>query len=159
MVLEILDEARQWLLGKGIAEQWPAPAPPSVFADRIARGEVYLARRAGQPVGTFSLLWSDPAVWDDAPDDAGYVHGLAVRRSAAGQGIGEALLDAAAGLVADAGRPFLRLDCWAGNPALCRHYRLGFRRRGTKDLGGGFVVQRFERPVVDGALSGDRREA
>jgi len=47
----------------------------------------------------------------------------------------------AARLVADAGRPYLRLDCWAGNPSLCTYYdRVGLTRRGRQDLGGGFVV-------------------
>lgn len=151
-VLDILEDARRWLIRRGIPEQWPRAAPLEVFARRIERGEVYLASRGEARVGTFSLLWADPPVWGETPDDAGYVHGLAVRRSAAGQGVGPLLLDAAARLVADAGRPYLRLDCWAGNPDLCAYYdRHGFARRGRKDLGGGFVVQRFERGVVPAA--------
>lgn len=110
-VLEILEEARQWLIQRGIPEQWPRPGPRVVFAGRIDRGELYLARRIDGPVGTFSLLCYDPHIWGDVPDDAGYVHGLAVRRSAAGGGIGAGLLGAAARLVARTGRPYLRLDC------------------------------------------------
>ncbi len=148
-ILALLEEARQWLIHKGLGEQWPMPHPRTVFAGRIDRGEEYVARHEYQLAGVFSLLWDDPAVWGDRPHDAGYVHGLAVHRSAAGQGLGAVLLDAAGELIAQAGRHYLRLDCWAGNAGLCRYYdRLGFQARGTKHLGRGFVVQRYERSVV-----------
>src|SRR5947209_8466061 len=110
-VLALLEEARHWLIDKGIPEQWPAPHPRVVFAERINRGEVYVARQLELLVGTFSLLWSDPSVWDAVSADAGYVHGMAVRRFAAGQGIGATLLNAAAQHIAQIGRSYLRLDC------------------------------------------------
>lgn len=124
--------------------------------DRMEREELYVARRGRRTVGTFSLLWSDPGVWADRLEDGGYVHALAVSRSEAGRGIGAALLECASGLVASRGRTCLRLDCWAGNPELCRYYEgLGFERRGTVDLGDGFVVQRYERRADRGASRHD----
>jgi len=149
-VLEILEDARRWLLDRDIPEQWPAPMPRQVFADRIARNEVHLALSGldHQVVGTFCLLRDDTRVWGDTPADAAYIHGLAIRRSMAGHNIGAALLDMAGRLAAEMGLDYLRLDCWAGNAALCHYYeRLGFERRGQRDLGGGFLVQRYQRPV------------
>lgn len=150
-VLDILEDARQWLLSRGITEQWPAPMPPAVFAERIARGEVYLAYldEGAEAAGTFCLLRSDDRVWGDLPGDAAYVHGLAVRRTCAGRNIGAALLNSAGRIAAEMGLPALRLDCWAGNADLCRYYdRLGFERRGQKHLGAGFTVQRYERALA-----------
>src|SRR5215469_15077918 len=54
-ILDILEEAACWLISRGI-DQWQ----PGVFrrvrcqsiADQVSRGEVYLARRDGQAVGT-----------------------------------------------------------------------------------------------------------
>ena len=83
--------------------------------------------RDGVIVGTLTLTWADPHVWGEQPDDAGYVHGLAIRRDAAGQGIGAAMLAWAGRAVAAAGRPYLRLDCMATNARLRAYYeRAGF---------------------------------
>lgn len=64
---------------------------------------------------------------------AGYVHGLAVRRHAAGAGLGPRLLDLASDLIAARSRPLVRLDCMAENASLCDFYR----RAGFSDLGVG----------------------
>ena len=85
-MLKLLEDTRQWLIQKGFPEQWPAPHPRSVFAERIEREEVYVARYAGRLAGAFSLLWTDPQVWGVLPDDSGYIHALAVSRSTAGRG-------------------------------------------------------------------------
>jgi len=92
---------------------------------------MYLARLDGEPVGTIALLWSDEETWGDVPGAAGYVHGLAVRRDFAGQGLGRALLRWAENRAASSGREHLRLDCVAGNRALNEYYeRAGFDHRG-----------------------------
>lgn len=96
---------------------------------RIARGEVYLALRDGEAVGTFQLNWRDAAVWgDDGLDGrAGYVHRLAVLPSGSGRGLGAVMLDQAARLIERHGRTLLRLDVDTVNPGLRRYYeRLGF---------------------------------
>lgn len=102
----------------------------------IAAGETWLAEVDGAPVGTVTLQWSDP-LWSDVddPDAAGYVHRLAVRRSAAGTG--RALLDWAAATTLGHGRELLRLDCVAHNAALRAYYeRAGFRQCGEVEVGG-----------------------
>jgi ribosomal protein S18 acetylase RimI-like enzyme len=133
-VVSILNEAAGWLHARGIVGQWPRSFAAHDEAKHIAAREIYLARLDGEAVGTLKLLWSDPEVWGDTPDDAGYVHGLAVRRSVAGRGIALYMLRWAEGIVAAAGRRFLRLDCWAKNIELCRYYeRAGFTSRDQLD--------------------------
>jgi GNAT superfamily N-acetyltransferase len=150
-VLAVLDEAAAWLAARGVV-QWPARFRPEWIEPGLGSGEVWLAERAGVAVGTFTLQWSDP-LW---PDDgrAGYVHRLAVRRSAGGSG--RWLLDRAADSAREHGRDLLRLDCDAGNPALRRYYEsAGFRHSGDVEIpvaelkwsSGRLVVSRYERPV------------
>ena len=104
----------------------------------IEGGEMYLAVLDGQPVGTFALQWSDRETWGDVPDDAGYVHGLAIRRDFAGTGLGREMLRRAEQMVSLAERTYLRLDCVADNEALNEYYRrAGFVYRGSGPWSGG----------------------
>jgi len=145
-VAELLDEATRWAHQLGY-EQWPLPFPHGEVRAAIERGEVYIAELGGDAVATMTLLWDDPMYWGERPSDAVYVHKLAVSRTYAGQGIGEALVEWADGHAAQVGRTFLRLDCLRDNPGIRAYYeRLGFEHRG--DL----VVNNrrmsiYERPV------------
>jgi ribosomal protein S18 acetylase RimI-like enzyme len=153
-VADILEEARQWLISKGITDQWPRPAPPEAIAWSIERHTTYLAYREGKAIATFTLQASDEATWGAVPDDALYLHGLAVCRAFAGQQIGERLLQLAAEISKAAGKHYLRLDCWAGNEPLSRYYeRAGFEYRGTKEWpstgeGPAPRVNLFERKLI-----------
>jgi ribosomal protein S18 acetylase RimI-like enzyme len=144
IVTDILSEAARWLIARGIT-QWPDPFPPERVDAAVRRGEFFVAELDGEPAATFALLWSDPTFWGEQPDDAGYVHALAVRRAFAGRGLGERLLEWAERRVAGAGRGFLRLDCRSDNSVLQAYYeRLGFERRGNVRVDE-FVSTRFER--------------
>jgi ribosomal protein S18 acetylase RimI-like enzyme len=147
-VLSILDEAAGWLHARGITGQWPRRFSREYIAQPMAAGDFYLAYDAGRAVGTIMLLWSDPEVWGEAPDDAGYVHSLAICRAVAGRGVGLRMLRWAEGMVAAAGRRYLRLDCWGENVDLCRYYeRAGFASRGRKETPG-WSCALFERDVT-----------
>ncbi|GGM83374.1 hypothetical protein GCM10012275_62500 [Longimycelium tulufanense] len=139
VVLEILDDAAEWLQGRGI-DQWPAS-----FSDdatwRIERirsyiefGLTYLVRgKSGKSVATFTLSRAaDPQFmhgWPDGPDSGGYIFRMAVRRSAAGNDIGGVILDWAAREVARWGRAWLRIDVHRHNKQLQSYYeRHGFTR-------------------------------
>ncbi len=112
----------------------------------IERGEVYAAKLNDKTIATLRLQWTDD-LWGTRPDDAGYVHTLAVERACAGNSIGLALLDWAAEQVRVAGRKFLRLDCMAENPALRDYYtRAGFTLQGEASKHG-WKAALFERPV------------
>ena len=139
-----LSEAARWLLERGI-EQWPDPFPRGRVEALVRRGELFVVRLDGEPAGSLVLRWSDPSFWGEQPDDAGYVHALAVRRAYAGRGLGARLLEWADVRVVEAGREFLRLDCMAENGALRRYYeQLGFEPRGEV-LVEDFVAALYER--------------
>lgn len=149
-VLSILEEAARWLASRGIDQWRPGTFSEERIADRIGRGEVYLAVLGGRAVGNVVLQWSDEETWGDAPDDAGYVHGLAIRRALAGRGLGRDLLRWAEDRAAAAGKQYLRLDCAAQNRTLNEYYtRAGFRFRGRTSVWG-LEVSLYEKEVGDG---------
>lgn len=152
-VLDILEEAAQWLTAKGI-DQWP----PGAFrnghrrlqslVDHLNQGEVYLAEVDGEAIGTIRLQWSDKPTWGDMPDDAGYVHSLAIRRAFAGKGVGRQLLQWAENTVAARGKQYLRLDCMTENQALNRYYQqAGFTHLRNIE-GNGWKASLYEKKVT-----------
>lgn len=137
-VLDILEEAAQWLTAKGI-DQWQ----PGVFyntrrasiSERVEQGVVYLLMHEKQAIGTITLrlindwdayLWQ--SITDVPAEDAIYVHNLAARRMYAGAGY--SMLQWAEKRIA-ATHPYVRLDCMGDNSALRAYYeRAGYRLRG-----------------------------
>ena len=120
--LALLMEAGAWVAAKGINQWDPAQFSRERGLVAIERGEVYIARLGAEVAGTLRLQWADEALWGVRPNDAGYIHGLAVKRAYAEHQIGLGLLRWAESHVAEAGRKFLRLDCMAANPALRGYY-------------------------------------
>jgi ribosomal protein S18 acetylase RimI-like enzyme len=151
-VVSMLEEAARWMVRREI-EGW---TPDGFSRERIAvlmeSGEMYLAVLDGRPAGTFALQWSDRETWGDVPDDAGYVHGLAIRREFAGTGLGREMLGRAEQMVSRSEREFLRLDCVADNETLNEYYRrAGFTRRGSAVVRGLAVTLYEKRVGVSGA--------
>jgi ribosomal protein S18 acetylase RimI-like enzyme len=150
--MSILEEAARWMVRRGIEVWTPNSFSRRRIADLIESGEMFLAVLDGRPVGTFTLQWSDRETWGDVPDDAGYVHGLAINRNFAGTGLGRELLRRAEQMVSRAKREYLRLDCVADNEALNAYYRrAGFGYRGRAVVSG-IAVSLYEKRVgVSGA--------
>ena len=150
-IAQLLDEAGNWMRNHGITDQWPVRFPASDLETRVERGELHIAYDHATPVGTFALdHHADPEFWHDDPDGtvAGYLHRLAVARSHAGHGIGARLVDHASRLVADSGRPWLRLDCAKNNTRLHDYYRqLGFAHIASVDLPHRKSGALFQRPT------------
>lgn len=96
--------------------------PVSFFAQEINKGAVFVARRAGNLVGTVSLYESDDFIWDNDAAPALYIHRLASLRTTEGRGVGAALIAWSRRRAADLGKQWLRVDCWAENDELCRFY-------------------------------------
>lgn len=144
-VLAVLDEAAAWLRESGI-EQWPDSFKARWVEPAIERGETWLARIDGEVVGTITLDWDDP-LWEDTPGLAGYVHRMAVRRSASG--LGAALLDWAAATSNALGCRYLRLDCVRSNSRLRSYYEArGFRHHGDAEVGVPLTwVSRYQLPL------------
>jgi protein-tyrosine phosphatase len=142
----LYEDAARWLAARDI-NQWQAGyfRRDSQLA-AIRRGECYIVRAPGQAVGMLTLIWADPSIWGEQPADAGYLHGLAVRRDWAGLGLGRQLLTWAERRVAAAGKPYLRLDCGADNPPLRAYYEhAGFIHKG--DTGTRWRASLYEKPV------------
>lgn len=147
-VEDLLTDASAWLASRGI-DQWQFPPHRDRIMRALDRGECFLAFMDGRAVGTLQVdAFADPEFWtpDDQPDTALYVHRMAVRRDAAGAGIGAAMLDWAADRAVAAGKPWLRLDAWKDNPGLHRFYQgTGFTLVRIVDLphrGSGALFQR-----------------
>lgn len=122
MVLEVLNEAADWLRLKGI-DQWQSRYfTQSVILEGIRKREVYLARQENKVVGTITIQWSDPLFWGDTPMDAAYFHRLAIKREYAGKGLGHALVEWAEGTAKAAGKSYLRLNCTFENQRLRQYY-------------------------------------
>ena len=151
-IMSMLEEAARWMVRRGIEGWTPGALSRTRIAELIEAGEMYLAVLEGQPVGTFALQWEDRETWGQVPDDACYVHGLAIRREFAGMGLGRGILRRAEQMVVRAGRQYLRLDCVADNEALNHYYRrAGFGYRGRVVVRG-LAVSLYEKRVgVSGA--------
>lgn len=150
-LLALSDDVDAWLRSRGISPGVPPRPMSDIFAERTAHGVQYVGTVDDEVVGTIVLEWADDGVWADAPDDACYVHGFAVRRAYAG--IGLVLLGWAERMAAAAGKSVLRLDCTAENLALRAYYeRAGYAHRGDVQLPHRGAA-RYEKVVsVPGAL-------
>ena len=150
--MSMLEEAARWMVRQKMEGWTPEGFSRRRIADLVENGEMYLAVLDGRPVGTFALQWEDRETWGDVPDDAGYVHGLAIRREFAGIGLGRELLGLAEQMVSRSEREFIRLDCVADNEALNGYYRrAGFSYRGRTVVRGLAVSLYEKRAGVSGA--------
>ncbi|CAG7621665.1 GNAT family N-acetyltransferase [Actinacidiphila bryophytorum] len=132
-VLDVLDEAAQWLAAQGVS-QWPPRFEAAWVEGAISRGETWLVEVAGEAAGTVTLDRSDP-LWADSPGPAAYVHRMAVRRRAAG--LGAVILAWAADTARTQAADALRLDCVASNTRLRAYYEShAFMHRGDAPVGG-----------------------
>ncbi len=143
ILLGLFDEAVAWLAARGQTGQWgtePFSAKPARVArmtEMAASGGMRVAEDgAGEPVGAI-VIGARPAWVKPAERAERYVEALVSSRRHAGQGIGGTLVRRAVAETREAGRSLLRVDCWAGAPALVAWYeRQGFRRSGTFDVEG-----------------------
>jgi len=147
-VMAIMREAADWLSARGIQQwyHWHMDVGEQILRERLDEHEVYLFQRGDVPIGTLTIQWTDADVWGERGIDglAGYVHGMAVARSAGGMRVGERMLEWAVGTIATRGRRFARLDAMASSAVLCRYYeQRGFRSLGTATLFGGIYVGRL----------------
>jgi GNAT superfamily N-acetyltransferase len=146
----LLVEVSKWLASRGI-DQWQYPPHRDRIMKALARGECFLAFRGNQAVGTIQVdEHADPEFWteEDRPEDALYVHRMAVSRSVEGEEIGTVLLDWAARRAAAAGKPLIRLDAWKTNSGLHRYYLgQGFQLVRVVDLPHRQSGALFQRPT------------
>jgi GNAT superfamily N-acetyltransferase len=135
-IIGMIDEAADWLRGKG-TDQWARPWPNRAARDgRVRRGlrngHTWIAEAAGRPIATITYRpHGNRKLWTRREDQtpAVYVSRLIVTRSAAGFGVGAAMIDwAAAQAVNDWNAQWTRIDVWTTNVALHNYYeKRGFR--------------------------------
>lgn len=136
-IINMRRERMDWLAGIG-SDQWSVGLGEDGFAHRVAAsinaGETWIATdtttESPTVIGTIAIdHWTNPGLWsEDELADAVIVHRMITPLSAAGQGIGTALLAHADRLAVEDGCPWIRLDAWTTNHALHRLYeRCGFR--------------------------------
>lgn len=146
--LEIHEETARWLWNQGIHQWRPGAFQREWLDEPIARGELYLARdSSGVVVATVLTRWSDEEIWGPQPPDAGYIHGLRVRRSSAGRHIGRSLLAWAEHQIAAAGKRYARLDCIADNPRLVAYYEAAGYIRVRDGALAGTALARFQKDL------------
>ena len=151
-VMTILREAADWLSARGIQQwyHWYMEVGEQILRERLEHHEVYIFRCDNSTVGTLTIQWTDPEVWGERGMDgtAGYIHGMAIVRSAGGMRVGERMLEWAIGTIVARGRRLARLDAMASNAPLCRYYeQRGFRPLETALLPGNFTTRLFERKL------------
>lgn len=149
-ILTLWDETVAWLVSKGIEKQWgtmpfsKSPVMRDRFLSWLRRGELFIAREnvvyAGPIIATLALVDTIPgyaaSAWGPSPDQGTYLEAFTTARMLRGSGLGTALLGWAEAYTLAQGHIVLRLDCWAGNPALCEYYRAaGFQSHSTFRLG------------------------
>jgi ribosomal protein S18 acetylase RimI-like enzyme len=157
-VYALITEAANWLKSRS-STQWAfflTDEGKNLIRRRIETAETYFVLDPNaQPIATFTIQWDDEKIWGQRGLDskAGYVHGLAVSRRAAGNDLGLKMLDWSSKHIAQNNRPLVRLDCMADNEPLCNYYRrAGFIDAGTYDvvrIGSWerLFVQLFERSI------------
>ncbi len=153
---ELHEEAARWLWSRGIQQWRPGTFQSEWIQGPFERGEAYVAEEQGAVIATVIIQSADTATWGKTVDAAGYIHGLRVRRSAVGRGIGLAILRWAERELAARGNRFARLDCMAQNPALCAYYEhAGYRRVRTvtfEDQQGPYALALFEKALDEETL-------
>jgi GNAT superfamily N-acetyltransferase len=137
----IIEEVAAWGEVAGMPSWSPGSftGPTSVGVSRlrsdIASGGLYLIWRHEDPIGTFSLLESDPIFWPDGGGAAMYLHRFAISRGAAGAG--RFAVEWCLRETRRRGRSYVRLDCLADNPGIRRYYeRFGFTAVDEKVVNG-----------------------
>jgi GNAT superfamily N-acetyltransferase len=147
-VSNVLKEAARWLSESGMP-MWPEEemGVERILPD-INAGLFFLAEYSGNAAGTMKFQMDDPIVWPDAlPQQATYIHRLAVRRRYAGTGLSKMLLQWGVKQTQLLGREYLRLDCHTFRPRLRAMYEhFGFRHH-SDVLVGTLHLSRYEYDV------------
>jgi GNAT superfamily N-acetyltransferase len=143
-LLALFDDAVAWMVARGRTGQWgeePFSARPPA-RERAARwaagGGLWFAVDAATAATAGAIVVGNaPGYVDPADRPELYVEVMLTAAAYRGRGIGARLVAHAATLAREGGAERLRVDCWAGDPALPAQYeRLGFTRTGSFDVDG-----------------------
>ena len=148
----VLREAAQWLEHKGMALWLDSELSPERMREEVGAGLFYVAEDDDEIAGVIRFQLEDPEFWPDAaPDEAAYIHRLAVRRRYAGGQVSLQLLDWALEKTRLLGRNWLRMDTETHRTRLREIYeKYGFQYHSDKQVGP-YRVTRYEYPINQGA--------
>ena len=142
-VMKLLIETAKWFQANG-STQWNElldGVDSHQTGDAIKQGKVFICKKNAEIDGMVMLLQS-PSEWDKAlwaldendPNDAVYLHRLAISRKFANQQVGKAILHWCKTLIHFKNKEKLRLDCIADHPFLNQYYvESGFDYKGERD--------------------------
>jgi len=144
----LIREAADWLIRRG-EPLWGPNETSYGELERVAReGELVIGRIGNEVVACMYLHKEDAIFWPNVqPNEAFYIHRLAVKRKYAGRGFAHAMLAWAADEAHAQSRPFLRLDC-EPRPKLMELYKsAGFLPvdKGPVEITGHYVVRHEKR--------------
>lgn len=153
-LVHLHDSAALWQLARGIDQWKPGAKNETHFRERMQDGEVWLAYMDDHLVGAWELWWTDPAAWGPRPEDAGYIHRLMTTPHTAPPNTGRHMLAEAESRIAEAGRPYARLDCLSSNPRLRAYYEsagykvVGEQRAKDGGTGSPYAVTLLEKKLA-----------
>lgn len=132
-ILALFDKTLQWLIDQGYPAQWGTrpftenPGQIERFKHWLQHGVFYVLRHEERIVGTLVIVDQTPAYAQSAfphPPNTLYLEAFATDPAYRGKGVGKMLLQWAEQQAEEKRAERLRLDCWAGNHALRKYYRL-----------------------------------
>jgi GNAT superfamily N-acetyltransferase len=156
IVIRLIDEAAEWLRGKG-TDQWAMPWPNRAGRDgrilaSLSQGKTWIGWQDRIAAATITADPDHDPYWPDdlRRDPAVYAHRLIVSRPFKGVGLGAALLDwAGRSARDDYGALWIRVSAWTSNTALHAYYRsLGFVPCGFHPDDGYPSAARFQKPTA-----------
>lgn len=156
VLIRLIDEAADWLRGKG-TDQWARPWPNRAGRDSrilasLSQGKTWIGWQDRIPAATITGDADHDPYWPDdlRRDPAVYVHRLIVSRPFKGVGLGAALMDwAGRNARIDYGAAWIRVSAWTSNAALHAYYRRqGFRPCGFHPDDGYPSAARFQKPTA-----------
>lgn len=149
LLSELLQTVAKALEHKGQTLWTQESLEPSALTEAYPNADMYLALQDGNAVGGMVIVNDDPHFWPEIPvGESLFIHKLAVLPEAQGSGIASRLLSFAQREAQRQDRRYLRLDCAAERPGLCRFYEgQGFTYVGERTVGS-FFAALFERVPV-----------
>jgi GNAT superfamily N-acetyltransferase len=143
--VSILREAALWLKNEG-KEMWKDnQLSPETLLKSNSIEELFIGYIDNEAVTGMILQEEDRTFWPDARGDSLFLHKLAVRRKYAKKGFSIDMVNWAKSRAKSHKKKYLRLDCAADRPKLCRFYEMqGFRKVSEKVMFGIYPTAFYE---------------
>jgi GNAT superfamily N-acetyltransferase len=157
-VVDLFDEAVEWLVAQGRPDQWgsepfsQSEAKIDFVRKLVSEGDLFIAEADGEAVGAL-IINPNPLPYVPPIDEPElYVRLLIASRRRKGERIGSGLVQQARDEAARRGIDLLRVDCYASeDEALIRYYESqGFTRTQRIEVKPGVSVQVFKQRLADG---------